>query len=114
MGLRVRVREWVSSCRSYRIVVFYILPVLKTDLYHLFRVEVSIICNCVSFFVYNFVSLSPLIPSEGMSLRCQKELVLLYRQDSQRPARTADWLNARGYVLSHHHIRCPGYVFRGK
>jgi len=51
---------------------------------------------------------------EGMSLRCQKELVLLYKQDSQRPARTADWLNARGYLLSHHHIRCPNYIFRDR
>jgi len=51
---------------------------------------------------------------EGMSLRCQKELVLLYKQDSQRPARTADWLNARGYLLSHHHIRCPDYIFRDR
>lgn len=51
---------------------------------------------------------------EGMSLRCQKELVLLYKQDSQRPARTADWLNARGYLLSHHHIRCPNHIFRDR
>lgn len=51
---------------------------------------------------------------EGMSLRCQKELVLLYKQDSQRPAKTADWLNARGYLLSHHHIRCPNNIFKDR
>jgi len=51
---------------------------------------------------------------EGMSLRCQKELVLLYRQGVDRPARTTDWLNARGYLLSHHHIRCPSHVFKDR
>ena len=57
---------------------------------------------------------SILFCAEGMSLRCQKELVLLYRQGVDRPARTTDWLNARGYLLSHHHIRCPPHIFKGR
>lgn len=51
---------------------------------------------------------------ENMSLRCQKELVLLYRNDTKAPSKTAEWLNARGYLFSHHHIKCPNFIFKDR
>ncbi|KAF6034080.1 PNPLA6 [Bugula neritina] len=51
---------------------------------------------------------------EGMSIRSQKELILLHRSDATKPQNTVDWLNARDWCLSHHHIRCPNRVFSKK
>ncbi|XP_074654030.1 patatin-like phospholipase domain-containing protein 6 [Tubulanus polymorphus] len=53
---------------------------------------------------------------ENLSVRAQKELVLLHREDvdKPRPGGTVHWLNARGWCSSHHHIRCPKRVFSGR
>lgn len=51
---------------------------------------------------------------ENIAVRAQKELILLHREDADTPRRTADWLNARGWCSSHHHIRCPKRVFSRK
>ncbi|XP_041368737.1 patatin-like phospholipase domain-containing protein 7 [Gigantopelta aegis] len=48
---------------------------------------------------------------ERIAVRAQKELVLLHRQDSDKPRNTVEWLNSRGWCSSHHHIRCPPRVF---
>lgn len=46
-----------------------------------------------------------------LSIRTQKELVLLHRLDGPRPKNTVEWLNMRDWCSSHHHIRCPKRVF---
>ena len=48
---------------------------------------------------------------EHLAVRAQKELILLHPDDARRPRNTVDWLNARGWCSSHHHIRCPKRVF---
>lgn len=46
------------------------------------------------------------------SVRAQKDLILLYREyKSEKPSGTVDWLNARGWISAHHHVRCPKKVF---
>ncbi|OWF43844.1 Patatin-like phospholipase domain-containing protein 7 [Mizuhopecten yessoensis] len=47
----------------------------------------------------------------NISVRAQKELVLLHKEDGDKPKGTVEWLNARGWCSSHHHIRCPKRVF---
>ncbi|XP_067941104.1 patatin-like phospholipase domain-containing protein 7 isoform X1 [Watersipora subatra] len=51
---------------------------------------------------------------QGIAIRSQKELILLHRADATRPQNTVDWLNARDWCLSHHHVRCPNRVFLNK
>ncbi|KAJ8307609.1 hypothetical protein KUTeg_014840 [Tegillarca granosa] len=46
----------------------------------------------------------------NISVRAQKELVLLHKEDAETPKRTVEWLNERGWCSSHHHIRCPKRV----
>ena len=42
------------------------------------------------------------------SVRAQKDLILLYREDkSEKPSGTVEWLNARGWISAHHHVREP-------
>ena len=48
---------------------------------------------------------------EHLSIRTQKELVLLHRIDGPRPKNTVHWLNMRDWCSSNHHIRCPKRVF---
>ncbi|XP_013380696.1 patatin-like phospholipase domain-containing protein 7, partial [Lingula anatina] len=48
---------------------------------------------------------------ENMSVRAQREMILLYSEDSGKPQRTAEWLNPRGWCSSVFHVRCPGRVF---
>ncbi|XP_045168122.2 patatin-like phospholipase domain-containing protein 7 isoform X1 [Mercenaria mercenaria] len=48
---------------------------------------------------------------ETIDVRAQKELVLLHQEDADYPNGTVQWLNARGWCSSHHHIRCPKRVF---
>ncbi|XP_065829551.1 patatin-like phospholipase domain-containing protein 7 [Oscarella lobularis] len=48
---------------------------------------------------------------EVVSVRAQKELVLLHRMNSASPSGTVEWLSARGWCSAHHHIRCPDSVF---
>ena len=48
---------------------------------------------------------------ETIDVRAQKELVLLHTEDADYPTGTVEWLNARGWCSSHHHIRCPKRVF---
>eukprot|EP00795_Rhopilema_esculentum_P010763 gene10763-19552_t len=46
------------------------------------------------------------------SVRAQKDLIILYREDNfEKPAGTVEWLNARGWISAHHHVRCPKKVF---
>ena len=47
-------------------------------------------------------------------MRAQKELILLHREDADTPKGTVEWLNARGWCTSHHHIRCHKRVFSKK
>ncbi|XP_071947843.1 patatin-like phospholipase domain-containing protein 7 [Antedon mediterranea] len=54
---------------------------------------------------------------ENLAVRAQKELMLLHREKDSRykpPTRTAEWLNARGWCVTHHHIRCPRRMFSKK
>uniref|UniRef100_A0A4W2DVY3 lysophospholipase n=1 Tax=Bos indicus x Bos taurus TaxID=30522 RepID=A0A4W2DVY3_BOBOX len=48
---------------------------------------------------------------ETAAVRAQKQLVLLHRQDGPAPARTAEWLNMRGWCSGHLHLCCPRRVF---
>ncbi|XP_076455375.1 patatin-like phospholipase domain-containing protein 7 isoform X2 [Babylonia areolata] len=48
---------------------------------------------------------------ENMAPRAQKELILLHKEDADTPRGTAEWLNARGWCSSFHHIRCNKRVF---
>ena len=51
---------------------------------------------------------------ENLAVRAQKELIILHREKEgiyQAPTRTAVWLNARDWCVSHHHIRCPKRMF---
>ena len=51
---------------------------------------------------------------ESMSVRAQKELILLHPTDRARLKNTLEWLNLRGWCSGHHHIRCPKRVFNKK
>ncbi|XP_055896601.1 uncharacterized protein LOC106056771 isoform X2 [Biomphalaria glabrata] len=51
---------------------------------------------------------------ESIAVRAQKELILLHKEDTESPKNTAEWLNVRGWLSSHHHIRCPKRVLRSK
>ena len=51
---------------------------------------------------------------ENLAVRAQKELIILHKEKDgvyQVPTRTAEWLNARDWCVSHHHIRCPKRMF---
>ncbi|XP_047448078.1 patatin-like phospholipase domain-containing protein 7 [Mugil cephalus] len=48
---------------------------------------------------------------EGSSVRAQKQLVLLHREDGPPPRGTAEWLNMRSWISRHHHLSCPRRVF---
>ncbi|XP_032234183.2 patatin-like phospholipase domain-containing protein 7 isoform X2 [Nematostella vectensis] len=50
---------------------------------------------------------------EGLQVRAQKELILLHRtvDSSHRISGTVHWLNARGWISAHHHVRCPKKIF---
>ncbi|KAL5249255.1 hypothetical protein ACHWQZ_G018196 [Mnemiopsis leidyi] len=47
-----------------------------------------------------------------MSVRAQKELILLHPDTAKEPSNTVAWLNARGWVSSHLHVRCSEYILR--
>lgn len=52
---------------------------------------------------------------EGIiGVRAQKELILLHREDGPKPRNTVEWLRAREWCSSNHHIRCPKRVFSRK
>ena len=51
---------------------------------------------------------------EQFNVRAQKELILLHKEDWETPKGTLEWLNARGWLTSHHHIRCPKRIFSRK
>ena len=51
---------------------------------------------------------------ENIAVRAQKELVLLHKEDAETPRNTAEWLNVRGWLSSHHHLRCPKRVLKVK
>lgn len=40
-----------------------------------------------------------------------KELILLHKQETEKPKGTSRWLNIRPWCLAHHHIRCPQRMF---
>lgn len=48
---------------------------------------------------------------ESLTVRTQKELILLHRSNGERPKNTVEWLNIRSWCSSHHHIRCPKKLF---
>uniref|UniRef100_A0A3B4FSV7 Patatin-like phospholipase domain-containing protein 7 n=1 Tax=Pundamilia nyererei TaxID=303518 RepID=A0A3B4FSV7_9CICH len=45
------------------------------------------------------------------SMRAQKQLVLLHREDGPAPKGTVDWLNMRSWISRHLHLACPRRVF---
>ena len=46
------------------------------------------------------------------SVRAQKDLILLYREHKfEQPAGTVEWLNARGWISAHHHVREEFWFF---
>ena len=50
---------------------------------------------------------------ENIGVRSQKELILLHREDASKGFRishTVDWLNARGWICAHHHVRFHFYT----
>lgn len=51
---------------------------------------------------------------ETIAVRTQKELILLHKQGGDKPKNTVDWLNARSWCSSHHHIQCPARMFSKK
>lgn len=51
---------------------------------------------------------------ENIAIRTQKELILLHREGAEKPKNTVDWLNARSWCSSHHHIQCPARMFSKK
>ncbi|XP_020905834.1 patatin-like phospholipase domain-containing protein 7 isoform X2 [Exaiptasia diaphana] len=50
---------------------------------------------------------------ESIQVRSQKELILLHREvdSNHRISGTVHWLNARGWISAHTHVRCPKKVF---
>lgn len=48
---------------------------------------------------------------EHLSVRTQKELILLHKDQDKKPKDTTSWLNIRSWCSSHHHIRCPQRMF---
>ncbi|XP_037115340.1 patatin-like phospholipase domain-containing protein 7 isoform X2 [Syngnathus acus] len=48
---------------------------------------------------------------ESSAVRAQKQLVLLHREDGPPPKGTAEWLNMRSWISTHHHLSCPRRVF---
>ena len=51
---------------------------------------------------------------DAMDLPAEKKLVLLHRPETVVPKNTADWLNMRGWVSSHHHVKCTKRMFLSK
>jgi len=51
---------------------------------------------------------------EAISVRVQKELVLLHKESISHPSGTVKWLNALGWLSSYFHVRCPEYFFTWK
>ncbi|XP_039498769.1 neuropathy target esterase sws isoform X2 [Drosophila santomea] len=52
---------------------------------------------------------------DRLAMRTQKELVLLYPEDTNaKPANTLSWLNARPWVTKHHHVLCVKRIFTRK
>lgn len=48
---------------------------------------------------------------ESLAVRAQKELILLWGEENERPQRTAEWLDVRGWVSSHYHLRAPHRMY---
>ena len=48
---------------------------------------------------------------ENLTVRTQKELILLHRESDEKPKNTVEWLNIRSWCSSHHHIRCFRKLF---
>lgn len=51
---------------------------------------------------------------ETIAIRTQKELILLHKEGGNKPINTVEWLNARTWCSSHHHIQCPTRMFSKK
>ncbi|CAK9294907.1 unnamed protein product [Gordionus sp. m RMFG-2023] len=48
---------------------------------------------------------------ENFMVRAQRELIILHRDKNTPPKSTADWLNNRSWISSHHHIVGPKRMF---
>lgn len=48
---------------------------------------------------------------ENLTVRTQKELILLHKEGGDKPKNTVEWLNIRSWCSSHHHIRCSKKLF---
>uniref|UniRef100_A0A8C3PZX8 lysophospholipase n=1 Tax=Chrysolophus pictus TaxID=9089 RepID=A0A8C3PZX8_CHRPC len=51
------------------------------------------------------------LPFSSLSVRAQKQLILLHKEDGPLPSRTVEWLNMRSWCSAHLHIHCPRRVF---
>lgn len=77
---------------------------LSLMLKQVFIIVVS--CTRQYFFFCYFLQLEKQL--ENIGVRSQKELILLHREDAAKGFRishTVDWLNARGWICAHHHVR---------
>ena len=51
---------------------------------------------------------------ENYAFRALKVLVLLHKETIETPMRTADWLNLRGWLTNHFHIKIPSLMITPK
>ena len=47
---------------------------------------------------------------ENYAVRALKILVLLHKEEVESPERTAEWLNLRGWLTNHFHIKIPNLM----
>ena len=76
-------------------------------LFTMYIVEL-IVFQCVVIICYIYLPFQLEKQLENIGVRSQKELILLHREDGAKGFRishTVDWLNARGWICAHHHVR---------
>ena len=71
----------------------------------------SVFANIIAFFQTKTCSVQLERQLESMAVRALKMLILLHRPGVVVPTRTVDWLNMRGWLNNHIHIRGPRRLF---
>ena len=51
---------------------------------------------------------------ERYACRALKCLVLLHKENVEAPTRTAEWLNLRGWLTNHFHVKIPSLMLNAK
>ncbi|CAG5115532.1 unnamed protein product, partial [Candidula unifasciata] len=77
--------------------------------------QLTLCCNSVTVLsLSSVVTFRGLIEKEleSIAVRAQKELILLHKEDAETVKNTTEWLNLRGWLSSHHHLRCPKRVLK--